>query len=430
MKKFIVAALLCVGFSLPAQITFMKHYGGLLNQSAYSVKQCFDGGYIVAGYHNNGTYHFCMMRIDSAGNTIWLHQYYNNSDMVAFDVIQTPDSGFIASGYRNATNPQCHLLKVDANGDSLWDRNIGSNDWGQAIVRNNSGGYALAGSDMFLTDSAGTLLWSSPWSHAQFMYLLATADGGYALASGGPGHIYLTKTDSMGTVLWTQTYDGELYNPTNNILTQTHDGGYALVGLSLSNTQLVIRTDSLGDTLWTRQLAQYYACGVVEQANGNFGVAGNDITSAQMYLTILDSSGMILSTQDYGYSGHEYCQSIAATADGGYILAGSTTTYTTQMSDFFVVKTDSAGYAIGVGVNEELTNSSSQLYPNPATEHTTLYLGTATADGELEIYNTTGACVADSLSPEGKLQLTGRTFLQECILSRCMVTENICPLKC
>ena len=63
----------------------------------------------------------------------------------------------------------------------------------------------------------------------------------------GDGDVYLIKTDSSGYLIWSYTYDKSL-NDNGIFVTQTSDGGYIIVNY----TNTLIKTEALGDTLWTR----------------------------------------------------------------------------------------------------------------------------------------------------------------------------------
>ena len=67
---------------------------------------------------------------------------------------------------------------------------------------------------------------------------------------------WLIKTDQSGDTLWTKTYGGNYHNPIYCVQ-ETSDGGYILVGSTNSiDTDnfdvLLIKTNQLGDTLWTK----------------------------------------------------------------------------------------------------------------------------------------------------------------------------------
>src|SRR3990172_5799029 len=91
-----------------------------------------------------------------------------------------------------------------------------------------------------------------------------TSDGGYIMTTytrtysvAGDGDVYLIKTDANGDTLWTKTYGG---NGTDGgtYVEQTTDGGYIIAGVAdsccsgVAGNVILIKTDSNGDTLWTR----------------------------------------------------------------------------------------------------------------------------------------------------------------------------------
>jgi hypothetical protein len=89
-----------------------------------------------------------------------------------------------------------------------------------------------------------------------------TSDGGFIVAgftsSFGAGEydVYLIKTDSLGDTLWTRTYGDSTSNHGYSVQ-QTSDGGYIIAGETYDlNTDrydvYLVKTDSLGDTLWTK----------------------------------------------------------------------------------------------------------------------------------------------------------------------------------
>ncbi len=89
-----------------------------------------------------------------------------------------------------------------------------------------------------------------------------TADGGFIIAGtthsfgAGSDDVYLIQTDSNGDTLWTKTYGG-YHKDWGNSVKQTNDSGFIITGMtqnidSVYGDVFLIRTDSNGDTLWTK----------------------------------------------------------------------------------------------------------------------------------------------------------------------------------
>ena len=108
--------------------------------------------------------------------------------------------------------------------------------------------------------------------------LQQTTDGGYIVvgttSSFGVGikDVYLIKTDSTGDTLWTKTFGGMAVDQ-GFAVSQTTDGGYILAGSAYDSgfgvwNNYLIKTDAIGDTIWTKTiggvLSHNFASSVVQ----------------------------------------------------------------------------------------------------------------------------------------------------------------------
>lgn len=234
-----------------------------------------------------------------------------------------------------------------------WTRTYGGeySDLGMCVQATADGGYVVAGytypdsgPDMwiFKTDSSGNIQWSKIYGadgSELANSIVQTGDGGYAVIGKKEGHCWLLKLDGKGDTIWTKSYETE-YGSEGYWLEETTDGGYIIAGtMWLPDTTgcgrssaWLLKTDSLGDTLWTR------ACGYTE-VNKAYGVClapdGGYVVTGVLDSKIcgggyawwckFDSLGQEVWSYDYniGSEGYIcYSNSVRPTADKGYIMAG------------------------------------------------------------------------------------------------------------
>ena len=104
--------------------------------------------------------------------------------------------------------------------------------------------------------------------------------------------------------LWTKTYDGDF----GYSFDKTSEGGYIISGSSL------VKTDSQGDTLWTKS---YSSLSVIESNDGGYVLTGGDIDGLTIVKTDINGDTLWTKVHDIGLG-----VSIAETQDGGYIITG------------------------------------------------------------------------------------------------------------
>ena len=330
-------------------------FGGYSVDVGYSVEQTTDGGYIVAGWTSSygaGASDVYLIKTNFNGDTLWTRTFGGADVERAFSVQQTIDGGYIAAGYTKsygAGSYDLYLVKTNANGDSLWTSTFGGSDIDRAysVRQTTDGGYIVAGettsygaggSDIYLVriDANGDSLWTRTYGSIQRnngRCVEQTMDGGYIIAGttyfSGSNYCdaYLIKTDSIGDTLWTKIY-GCPYGDGANFVRQTTDGGYIIAGWTdpsgSKSILYLIRTDSAGDTLWTSTYGNSGEGFCVDQLeDGGYIVTGYDESNFdQIYIVRTDSLGNTIWTKKYGYEGNDRGHSVQQTTDGGFIVAG------------------------------------------------------------------------------------------------------------
>jgi hypothetical protein len=152
-----------------------------------------------------------------------------------------------------------------------------------------------------------------------------TTDGGYII--GGvviaPDDAYsdllLIKTDSLGDTMWTRVYGGS-YSDVATCVQQTNDGGYIVTG-HLSVYQWLLKIKPNGDTLWTRTYGYGGANWVEQTTDGGFILTGR-IEDAYMWILKTNKDGDTLWSKWYQWGWvTEVGNCIRQTRDGGYIVA-------------------------------------------------------------------------------------------------------------
>ncbi len=263
---------------------------------------------------------------------------------------------------------------VSAQPDVLWEQSYGGYyyDYAASVLQTDDGGYVLAGSyshdeynvDMWLvkTDEIGDTLWTRTFGGLNYDAchgMEQTADGGYILVGqtftfgGGCDDVWLIKTDSDGDSTWSAVYGGGLWDRGLSVQ-QTIDGGYIIVGETKSFGSgdwdlYLIKTNSHGDTTWTRthggsgiDAGEY----VRQTDDGGYIITGYTESysdARDVWLLKTDADGDSAWSKTFGGSLWDVGECVRQTADGGFIITGKTESFSSGMSDVWLIKTESDG---------------------------------------------------------------------------------------
>jgi len=364
-------------------LVFSATFGfNYVDDAGHSILQTADSGYVILGSTGNNV---SLIKTDYKGIEQWNHNYGGSEIDYARHILQTSDGGYIISGTTESYGhggSDIWLIKTDPTGFMEWDAYFGgvNTDQGRSIQQMTDGGYIIIGNSDFSGDgnqdiwlirinSQGDSLWTKTFGGSGLELgadVQILEDGGFILLGStesfgnGSSDIWLIKTDSQGDTTWTKTFGDNSSDYGKSIL-KTPDDGYIIRGVTESfgygNTTLVlIKIDSTGNKIWDN------AFGGSDGEGGNALGETNDgghILICHSYvhennaydirLIKIDGSGSVDWDKTYGSLTDNYGFSVLQTFDGGYALTGSIGILgdgDINHSDIWLIKTDPEGNTI------------------------------------------------------------------------------------
>ena len=377
-----------------------------------SIQQTRDGGYILTGgIQVNGTGNFddmLVVKINSQGDTVWTKIISKQWYEIGNSIQKIGDGGYILAGVVNAISGlmDMYISKLDSNGNNIWNKTYKWSIYQQPhrIKPLLDGGFLLVGGMgapnssgfLFKINETGDSVWLRIYSEAYSLYdLQLTENGGYIFSGFDLfGRALLWKTDSLGETQWTRTDSGLNYADVYSIK-QSRDGGYILTGGTKicnacpTDIQLVKLTSS-GAFEWRKTIGdsatRENAVDVEQTMTGDFIVLGNADNNGNFvtkpFIIKTDSLGDTLWTKKYGAIGTAVAISSGQlTSDGGIIATGGINPLVNNETGFYLLKLSSDGVLI---VNEHPSETPKQInlyqnYPNPFNPATTIQFTLASA---------------------------------------------------
>ena len=348
-------------------IVWQKCLGGSGYDVATSIQQTSDGGFIVTGVtksndgdvsaHHGSTFYsdYWVVKLNSFGDIVWHKCLGGSRGDIPYPIQQTSDGGFIVAGiamYNNVDvsgnhgNSDFWVVKLDSSGRIDWQKCYGGSDLDDAysIQQTSDGGFIVAGATWSNDDDVSG-------NHGNYDY-------------------WVVKLNSAGNIEWQKCFGGSDRDIAYSIQ-QTSDGGFIVAGMTESNNgdvsgkhgswdYWVVKLDSSGDIVWQKCLGgsnRDGALSIQQTSDGGFIVAGmtesndGDVSGnhgrMDYWVVKLDSSGDIVWQKCLGGSNGDVALSIQQMSDGGFIVAGGTSSNDGDVSgnygnsDFWVVKLSS-----------------------------------------------------------------------------------------
>ena len=376
MKNLVLTLIITLPLTLLGQGWEQTLWPGY--EIGHSVKQTNDGGYIVTG-STSGSFtggNLYLVKTDGNGNEQW---YKTFGGTTGKSVKQTSDGGYIIENTWGIGPPDIVLVKTDWNGNEQWYKTFvgtGGED-GESVQQTSDGGYIIGGytnsfgngeDDFYLikTDVNGNEQWSRTFGGIEddnCYSVQQTSDGGYIMTGvtnsfGNGNTVYLVKTDGSGNEQWSKTFD-ESWDDYGFSVQQTNDGGYVITGWTYFGNGyfdvFLIKTDGNGNEQWNKTfggIENDYGNSVKQTNDGGYILCGTTISfgideTEDVYLIKTDGSGNEMWSQTYGGVDEDQGWSVDVTLDGGYIISGTTESFSIVngdgIEDIYLIKTDSQG---------------------------------------------------------------------------------------
>ena len=299
---------------------------------------------------------------------------------IGYSVKQTADGGLIIVGSTDSWGngeTDIWLIKTNNEGIKEWDKTFGGGegDWGTSVQQTADNGFIILGHtlsfgngyyDIFMikTDSEGNEIWVKTFggNEEDFGYsVIQTSDGGYILVgftvSFGSGNkdVWIIKTDSQGNEEWNKTYGGS-EREIGFAVEQTSDDGFIITGLTETNTFglydiLLIKTDINGENIWEKNIGNgNYEVGssVKQTQDGGFIITGYTISygngARDIWLVKTDPVGEIEWDRTFGGIHNDGGHDVFQTNSGGFIVLGYTESSGNGQKDFKLIKTTPLGF--------------------------------------------------------------------------------------
>lgn len=207
-----------------------------------------------------------------------------------------------------------------------------------------------------------------------FCGITASNSTGDVIANHGDHDAWMVKLNSNYEIVWSRVMGGTWYDAAIDAIA-TADGGYIVTGYTQSNANgdvgtnngktdwWIIKLNSKGETVWTKMLGGMYddfANKMAATADGGFIIAGqtsDKIGYTDVMVVKFTGDGNVEWQKTYGGSGNDEAYGVSVAANGSIYLAATTSSSNSGdvgsgygKSDYLVIKLNANGDKVWIKV--------------------------------------------------------------------------------
>jgi uncharacterized delta-60 repeat protein len=287
---------------------------------------------------------------------------------------------FLVTSLYAKKNIQNETKKTKTEFETNWQKAYGGvgRDKAYDVISLEDGGSMIAGmsrsygkgrSDMLIVkmDKKGKTIWRSSYGgkgrdHA---YALARSSDGNFFAVGssesfsedGDKDLFVVKFDTNGKRAWQKTYGGK-GNDEAKAVVAVNNGGILVAGFTDSYGKgrtdvYILYIDKNGKEIWSKAIGgreEDEAYDISLTADGGFVVVGSTASYGKgredFYILKFDGNGKFLWNKVYGGVERDVLHSLTPTRDGGFVVAGETKSFDSKHKDIDIIKYNKNGKQI------------------------------------------------------------------------------------
>lgn len=268
------------------------------------------------------------------------------------------------------------LLKINNNGEKEWSNSYGGrdNDFVSDLISTSDNNLVMVGgsrsftnrqNDVYVvkTTSQGSVIWSKNYGTTEVESghnIYQTTDNDFIITANSSllVHSYILKISSDGELIWSDIDNSTAHNTISSVL-EMEDNTVLFGGTTLKDNEIIIelsKRNRLGEVIWKKEISNlgnilfddyYLRSTLIKASNGNLIMASNSSSyGSDIDLYEIDTSGNLIWSKRYEGPQSDRFNALIDLGSDGYLLVGETSSYGIGDFDILLIKVNLDGEEI------------------------------------------------------------------------------------